>query len=700
MSFKFLAMVIFAVCLITSFGPRAVAQETEVYRDFEFRDTIRPDTLRKLDLLPWKENEKATVREVLKTLYDEYPGLVTQIVKYGSIPLYRVNTRQLDHIDQLAYAGPIYVGFFHVDNSLFFKFAVIHELVHIADTHRQYANSVEWRALIEPRIMKILRWRDTSNLSKPLSGWGPVGSQEQAILDEAGLPSFYSASSPAEALAEVIGQTIMSQLHPEYSFQPADELSAYLEKTLLAESEIAYPAGLALQRARALGHQGKFAEAHAAYKKAAIADPNNYWASFGMTSTTYALSPDAEGRRLLLEGIEKAIELVSPTDIRVSLYFYERAAAQMFLNGSTDAMMGICERVNNDYPPHTRSGSGYGAFIICGDAYAANDQPERALEEYEKAVALVPFKRYELSRTIGNLKMALASNESEALKAHDDVMTAQWIALAEKGRPDSMLRLGKMYYWGVQTPRNYAKAVAWLTSAYEADLLDASYFLAEIYGNERGDYYDPGLAHHWAVLSAGSGDIKGRVALGALRIEDGDFDEAKTLLIAAAAEDNARAYYQLGNLFMSEDFADANTAEAINWYEKAAEKDMTDAQYALGMYYLFQAVPKVPGQALHWFALAEAEGHLLSRYEMGMMAGDKSYSGLPKEAPGAAYRWLYLSLNNTQPETQADLPAHKAAKAEELLDRLAPNLGVDAAALKMALDADIEKERAKRPWQR
>lgn len=693
------AILVLVACVFSS----AAAEDAfTAYRGFEFRNELRADTPRRdLDTIDWNRAEIDQVIRTLEWLYRDYPNFVAQVTKYGPVPLYKTNKRQLDYINQPAYAGPVYVAFFEFHDALFLEGAIIHELTHIADSFRQFANSPGWLEVIEPRTEKIIAWRAENKVAKTFAGWGRPTAEERALLRSVGLPSFYSASAPAEALADAVEYTLMSRRHDSYDYRPPPDIAAYLQRTVLADETIAYPAGEHLIRANMLNKEGKLREALAEYRLALEADPDSITARTSVLGLTYFLRIGDDPVNTYLAAIRELIARISPADKTTRLHYYGIAANALKVSGAEpEVLLELCQTVNREYPVTSRGPREYKAYHICGDAYRLAGDLKRALAEYEAAIALVPFKRYELTSRIGGLKMALAGTEGDKWKAHDQAMLSQWTALADKGQVVAMLTLGKMLYWGTQTQQDIPTAVRWLNEAHENGGKEASYFLAEIYRDETSDYFNDGLALHWAEAAANTGGANGKYVLGSILAKDGRFDEAVPLLRQAEAEGHPRATYELGLVYSSPDFPNASRSEAIGLFKKAAESGLVAASYALGEYYLHEHSPKDAMQALGWFKKAADKGHVLARYEIGRMAGDKSYSGFAVENPAVAYQYLYLSLNNLKPHLFADLPADKAEEAEKLLATLSEKLGGDAAALQAKMEKYVADAMALPPWKR
>ena len=87
-------------------------------------------------------------------------------------------------------------------------------------------------------------------------------------------------------------------------------------------------------------------------------------------------------------------------------------------------------------------------------------------------------------------------------------------------------------------------------------------------------------------------------------------------LKALAAKGDAEAQYELAGTYR------ANSNEAFDWYQKAANQGDAKAQTAIGSYYshgsdLASAVPQDYFKALEWFSKAAAQGEASAQYNLG-----------------------------------------------------------------------------------
>ena len=63
-----------------------------------------------------------------------------------------------------------------------------------------------------------------------------------------------------------------------------------------------------------------------------------------------------------------------------------------------------------------------------------------------------------------------------------------------------------------------------------------------------------------------------------------------------------------------------NYAEAAEWFKKAADQGLANAQFNLGVAYLFgNGVPRDYGQAAEWFRKAADQGYASAQYKLGRM---------------------------------------------------------------------------------
>ncbi len=223
---------------------------------------------------------------------------------------------------------------------------------------------------------------------------------------------------------------------------------------------------------------------------------------------------------------------------------------------------------------------------------------------------------------------------------------------AKKGEPYALLNLASCYEEGNGTEKNIDKALKCyfkiIDGQYDEDLKkdaykelekyndnpDALYYLANQYNYEMtpGDSLpDFEKIIPLKLRAAELGNVDAQYEIGkfyesGLGVEE-NIEEAKKWLEKAADKGHPGAIYSLQymtdpdfskkykarteeeNAKIRDDlihahelyYIDHNYEEAIKWYEKAAEKNNTDAQYYIGkMYYEGKGVPADYGKAFEW----------------------------------------------------------------------------------------------------
>jgi TPR repeat protein len=93
-------------------------------------------------------------------------------------------------------------------------------------------------------------------------------------------------------------------------------------------------------------------------------------------------------------------------------------------------------------------------------------------------------------------------------------------------------------------------------------------------------------------------------------------------------------------------------AEAIAWYQKAAERGDVKAQYNLGeAYHKGEGVSKNNAEAVRWYRMAAEQGHAKAKYCLGVMYHNGE--GVPKDYV-EAYFWLSLAGTTLDEKERAD----------------------------------------------
>ena len=112
-----------------------------------------------------------------------------------------------------------------------------------------------------------------------------------------------------------------------------------------------------------------------------------------------------------------------------------------------------------------------------------------------------------------------------------------------------------------------------------------------------------------------------------------EFDEMMKL----ANESNSAAQFNLGVMYDNGDGVPQNDAEAVEWYRKAAELGLVDAQVILGnRYHDGKGVPQNDAEAIEWYRKAAAQGNTDAQNNLGAM--HENGKGVPQN-DAEAVKW-------------------------------------------------------------
>lgn len=201
---------------------------------------------------------------------------------------------------------------------------------------------------------------------------------------------------------------------------------------------------------------------------------------------------------------------------------------------------------------------------------------------------------------------------------------------AECGDTIAQFKLGGMYSEGSAIERNDAEAAKWYLKAAEQDHIEAQFILGVMYERGDGVARDDDQSYKWIEKAARQGYARARVMLEsdkwvlyqqarkpAAEIHGQSAGSAPEVsreqidkYVLKAGDGDVDAQYNLGIIYYHGEGIPKDFAQALTWFQKAAEQDDADAQYNLGfMYGRGEGVEKSHGKSLEWFSKAAALGH-------------------------------------------------------------------------------------------
>lgn len=127
-----------------------------------------------------------------------------------------------------------------------------------------------------------------------------------------------------------------------------------------------------------------------------------------------------------------------------------------------------------------------------------------------------------------------------------------------------------------------------------------------------------------------------------------------------AEKGNSAAQYALGRMYSDGQGVEANRAEAIRWYQMAAEQGHVLSQSALAGIYHYGPIRDL-AQAKRWYEKAAAQGHITSMLRLGELT--------EREDPKTALKWFYLAAENGLPSAWPHISRYYATRSGAEYDR-------------------------------
>ncbi len=207
-------------------------------------------------------------------------------------------------------------------------------------------------------------------------------------------------------------------------------------------------------------------------------------------------------------------------------------------------------------------------------------------------------------------------------------------AMAKSGNAVAERYLGG--YWSIK--QDSAKTIYWYGKAAEQGNAEAEYFLGLRYAQGRGVPKDYVKANYWFKKAAAQGGSAGWGAQVALASEHpyaitnsqaehlakaafhGNIEDLLKLKISARSGNAAAQMWWGGYWKEKKDYG-----KAIYWLERAADQEVAQAEYNLGVIYAKgQGVPQNYVKANYWYEKAADQGYAQAEYNLGV-AYDNGY---------------------------------------------------------------------------
>ncbi|KAG2208150.1 hypothetical protein INT47_010512 [Mucor saturninus] len=160
---------------------------------------------------------------------------------------------------------------------------------------------------------------------------------------------------------------------------------------------------------------------------------------------------------------------------------------------------------------------------------------------------------------------------------------------ANNGNARGLYNLGNCFYEGIGVQKSHGDAFDRFQDSAKKHDKDAQFMLGEFY------------RHGYGSLSI-------------------DYCVAQSWYLKSARQGHGKAQYELGNLYLLEDYKDKDMSSGFFWYSKSAKQGNSDAQYKVGVCYVEGFfVQKDYHKARAKFLLAIENGNMDALLSIGMM---------------------------------------------------------------------------------
>ncbi|HED34196.1 MAG TPA: hypothetical protein ENJ08_08290 [Gammaproteobacteria bacterium] len=296
------------------------------------------------------------------------------------------------------------------------------------------------------------------------------------------------------------------------------------------------------------------------------------------------------------------------------------------------------------------------AQVHLGIIYSRGQGHEKNIVEAEKWYR----KSAEQGNIKGLLSLAYMYHQGRGGIEKNYVEAEKWFRKAAlAGVPRAQFELGYYYEEGLGgVPRNYAEAERWYRKAAIEGNEEAAGHLGNLYYTGQGVQQDYQEAVKWLRIAVKRQDAYGQNILGVMyRYGHGvkqDYSRAIQLFKLAATQfmtSSPEAAKNLGDLFyFGEGGVQQNYIESEKWYRKAAERDLSAAQFSLGLLYeKGRGLQKNNVEAEKWYRKAAEQGYLEAQYSLARLYFFDSKN------TGEVVKWYQIAAERGHVYAQVDL---------------------------------------------
>jgi TPR repeat protein len=192
-----------------------------------------------------------------------------------------------------------------------------------------------------------------------------------------------------------------------------------------------------------------------------------------------------------------------------------------------------------------------------------------------------------------------------------------------RGRRDAANSASNSHYQRAVAEYNdsrFPEAAASFRQAADEGHAESQYILSTMYDAGKGVPRDDTQAERWELTAAEQGHVYAQANLSFRCASARDFAGAFEWCQRAADGDLTWAQYNLGLMYQKGEGVARSDAEAAHWYRLAAAQGHADAQQQLAdLYYLGLGIPRNHTQAALWYRRAAEQGSARAQFQLGYL---------------------------------------------------------------------------------
>jgi TPR repeat protein len=242
-----------------------------------------------------------------------------------------------------------------------------------------------------------------------------------------------------------------------------------------------------------------------------------------------------------------------------------------------------------------------------------------------EAAALETFQLYKAAADGGDahglLQLGHCYMKGEGVRVNKRRARDLYREAADKGLPEAMFVFGA-FCQEEQCQGEKKEDIQYLTAAAKKGYAPAQYLLGRSYLIGKGVDIDVVKAFELMKLAADQGVLSAQIHLGQLLSVKKEFQHAFQYFQMASDQGSAEGQFLMGSCYEKGFGVERDMKKAFELYKLSAEQGFVKSQVSLAFFFstgIENVVEKEPAQALHYYQLADCQGCLAAKYDLGVM---------------------------------------------------------------------------------